>query len=792
MDHDARHGFVSTQPAATWEEGLICGNGTIGTCALSRPWDETVILTHERMWLPTGAPTLPAETGPRLFEIRRLIDRGLYHQASQLAFDISGQDGFLYPDPFAPIGDLTLRTQTPDGAYSDYSRRVDFRTGEATIQWNSHAGRFERRMFVSRAHNVAAIQLTGPGEGALNCELSLGPREPGDGMPAQKIAHSYERFFKHVQDIKTEATDKELTYQCAFSRPWPGSVRKLLAIVRVVAQGGRTSVRGSTLSIADATGALLLIGIELMYDQDHDGTELLRTRLDSASDDYEQLLEHHAGLHGRLFNRVSLDLGGGADHALPSEKLLEMADHDHLSPALLEKEFDAGRHNIISSSGDLPPALQGIWGGTHVADWAGDFTHNGNVPSAIASMLMGNTPELMLSYTRYMEYLLPYMQLNAQRMFNARGIVLPSRTSTHGFNNALAPRFAGGFWTAGAAWAAHFFYDYWLYTGDREFLAKHALPFMEQAVLFFEDFLYEGADGTYIFSPTQSPENTPANSNNQASFNATMDVAAVRELLENLVAASELLGVNRHRIETWKTMLRKMPEYMISEDGMIKEWLTPKLQNNDNHRHASHLYALYDGIPEAIAASPELREAFRKSIRYKLDRHWSRNTTGFMSFGLVQLGQAAASLGDGEMAYECVVHLANRFWLNNLASMHNHKSLLNMDISGGMPAVVMKMLITSAPGHVVLLPALPAAWPTGSLAGVLCRGAIEVKQLHWQPGRIDVTLYSKHDQTIALDVPSAIERISGPDGVLLAPARDNRQSLALAAGAETALEIRLH
>ena len=86
-------------------------------------------------------------------------------------------------------------------------------------------------------------------------------------------------------------------------------------------------------------------------------------------------------------------------------------------------------------------------------------------------------------------------------------------------------------WVGGAGWAAHFFYDYYLYTGDREFLAEHALPFMEKAALFFEDYLYEGPDGKFVFSPTQSPENTPGNSNSQASFNATMDVAVAKELL---------------------------------------------------------------------------------------------------------------------------------------------------------------------------------------------------------------------------------------------------------------------
>ena len=91
-------------------------------------------------------------------------------------------------------------------------------------------------------------------------------------------------------------------------------------------------------------------------------------------------------------------------------------------------------------------------------------------------------------------------------------------------------------WVGGAAWAAHFFYDYYLYTGDREFLAKHALPFMQETALFFEDYLYEGPDGRYIFNPTTSPENSPKNTRAQGTFNATMDIAAAKELLNNVIA----------------------------------------------------------------------------------------------------------------------------------------------------------------------------------------------------------------------------------------------------------------
>jgi hypothetical protein len=238
-----------------------------------------------------------------------------------------------------------------------------------------------------------------------------------------------------------------------------------------------------------------------------------------------------------------------------------------------------------------------------------------------------------------------------------------------------------------------------------------------------------------------------------------MDVAAAKELFNNLIAASQELGVNREKIPIWKSMLAKMPEYQIDGNRMIKEWLTPLLDNNDAHRHSSQLYALYDGIPEEIANNPELRQAFKNSIEYKLDRHWRNQPLGFMSFGLVQLGQAGASLGDSKIVYECLKHLVNRFWLSNLASMHNHKSLFNMDISGGMPAVIIKMLVASDPGRISLLPALPPAWPKGEIQGVLCRGQITITTLQWDQGTVKATLVSGKDQTILAEAMGRSQKV---------------------------------
>ncbi len=787
-------GFVSSRPAKTWEEGLLSGNGTIGANALSRPLDERVIFSHERLFLPMGAPVMPRDQSARLFEIRRLIDRGLYKQACQLQFDLSGQDGFMYPDYYVPAFDLTIRTEAK-GEVRQYARSVDFQTGETTVHWADDRGVFERRMFVSRAAGVAVLLLTAP-KSALDCRLAIVPREPSDEFNADSDVNkrSDQVFREHIADVKSTAGDSWLAYRNGFTKAYPGSIHALEGYGRAVVSGGTTAAEeDGTLVVTGADRILLFVDIRVLYDPTKSANEEMKRSLAKLPSDYNRLLDDHARLHGELFNRMRLDLGGGKDHVRTTEELLELSTYENPNLALIEKEFDAGRYNIICCTGELPPTLQGVWGGTYVPGWASDFTHNGNVPSAIAADLMGNMPELMLAYTSYIESIVPWLEINAKHLFGARGVVLPSRSTTHGFNNALNANFAGGMWVGGAGWAAHFFYDYYLYTGDQEFLANHALPFMEKAAVFFEDYLVEGPDGKLIFSPTQSPENTPGNSNSQASFNATMDVAVAKELLRNTIAASRELGCNADRIPKWEAMLEKMPDYMIDENGIIKEWLTPRLENNDHHRHSSQLYPLFYGLPEEIATSPELRDAFRKSIEFKLETHWKNNQRGFMSFGLVQLGQAATSLGEGELAYHCVRHLVNRFWLNNLASMHNHRSLFNMDISGGMPAVIIKMLVASEIGKIRLLPALPAAWPTGRIEGVLCRGAIEIQSLAWNGKQIDVVLKSAKAQTVVLELPCELLQISAADGLTkIGPAdHASQRTVSLPTGQPVSLVIKL-
>jgi hypothetical protein len=776
-------GFISSEPAETWEQGLLSGNGTIGASVLSRPLDEIVVFSHKHLMVPERAPLLPPNTGERLFEIRRLIEGGLYEQASRLAMSLSEQRGFLYPDPLMPAFDLRIKMGA-EGTVGDYARSTNFRTGETTVHWADTRGVFERRLFVSRADGVAVLAINGPGRGQVACRLELAPRDP-----------SARRFRSNVNNLATSADQSFLVYRNGFTNAYPGGIQGLEGTARVVARNGTVTVDGPAISIAGADDVLVLVDITLLDEPDKSKLAQTRSALGKIPVDYAALLARHVKIHGDLFGRMRLDLGGGADHALTSEQLLAKTTDAEPSRALIEKLFDAGRYNIISSTSDWPPTLQGVWAGTYEPPWSSDFTHNGNVPAAIASLLMGHTPELMLAYTSYMEGLVPWLEINARRIFGARGIELPSRSTTNGFNNAFAVSFPGQFWVAGAPWAAHFFYDYYLYTGDRTFLAHHALPFMEKAALFFEDYLTEGPDGRYVFSPTQSPENFAKNTGHQMTFNATMDVAAAKELLTNTIAASRTLGVNADKVPVWEKMLTRMPEYMINEDGAIKEWLTPKLEDDYNHRHSSQLYALFDGLPDEIARSPRLRAAFKRLIELKIERHWANweKQSGYMAFGLVQLGQAATSLREADLAYRCLVPLINRYWYNSLASTHNAKKLFNMDISGGMPAVLIKMLVSSDPGRIDLLPARPAAWPSGTIEGVLCRGRIEIKRLHWDGKSIQAVLLSGVQQEIDLGAPAEIASMTvrkGEARVLEAKDRTSRR-VSLPAGREVEIELSL-
>lgn len=449
-------------------------------------------------------------------------------------------------------------------------------------------------------------------------------------------------------------------------------------------------------------------------------------------------------------NLVVLKLSSdeGAYRMKSSEELLKLGGSN---PALVEKLFDAARYNVISATGINPPNLQGIWGATMTPPWSGDYTTNGNLPVVVSHYLQANTPELMLPLFDRLEAYMEDFKVNARELFNCQGIHVPSRFSSHGLNNHFDATWPMTFWLAGAAWYSLFYYDYYMYTLDKDFLRERALPFMEQAALFYEDFLKEGNDGKYIFNPSYSPENNPANSSSQACVNATMDVMAANGLLRSVIEASQILGVNQDKIPVWKAMQEKMPSYMLNENGEIREWMWKDLQDNHKHRHASHLFGLYDFHDPLIMGNQDLIEGCKRAINRRMEIRRQDNG-GIMAFGMVQLAFAACALGETEMAYDMLVWLGNSYWNNNLVSTHDPKKTFNLDICGGYPSLVMKMMVYSELGVISLLPCKPVQWKNGTIKGIALRGGILLQELVWHEKEVKATLLSKINQTVKIQL----------------------------------------
>ena len=759
-------GFISTKPAANWEKALISGNGTIGALVMSRPLDETIIFSHERLFMPI-APSKPiVNMAPHLNTVREMIDKGQYSETAEFVYNLGrkqGYRGLRWTDPLTPAFDLKI-TMTPAGETRGYARSVDFQTGVASVRWEDDRGAFLRRLFVSRADNVAVISLRGERKGSVDCRIAMATTLEGTEEDDEEEEEEGTSFREGVEKVTIKAEDSVLTYRNLFAKRRTDSIAAYEGAAYVATCGGSLEALDDAIVVRDADEVIVLLFLDVLDDAETSLLCDMRKRLAALDADFNELLARHAPIHGEIFNRTRLDLGGSEqDRNLSSEELLEKSSLGNLNKALLEKEFDAARYAILSSTGKLPPTLQGVWTGTWTPPWQSDYTQNGNVPSAIASMLMANMPECMEAYLNYIESLMPHFRENARILYGCRGIMMPSRTSAHGYNLHFNDEYIHLFWTPGAAWASHFFYDYYLYTGDTDFLKNRALPFMKASVLFFEDFLYEGPDGKYVFNPSYSPENTPSNSDSQACINATMDIALVKELLTNLIAACEELGVEEDGIRRWEKMLTKMPDYRINEDGTVAEWTTDKLVDNHRHRHISHLYALYDGLPEEIASNQKLQDAFRKVIERRMGPRRA-DGGGVMSFGLVQLGQAAASLGEADLAYEVVDMLANVYWWPNMVSTHNPDSIFNVDICGGMPAVIIKMLVASEAGKISLLPALPEQWPSGTIEGVLCRGQVQVRRLKWDDRQVQLGLISQIPQKIEISIPRGFKEVKVAKG----------------------------
>jgi len=745
-------GFYSEKPATDWQDALLSGNGTIGILVKGQVNTEEITLNHSYLYLPDKQTDNYVNQAAKLDEIRSLLFAGKRGEAGDMLELIKDEAEYrVFRDSYIP--GFNLRIDQQSISYSQYNRSVNYVNGEVSVEWKNTEDTFQRKAFVSRPDSLMVLSLTGTSK--INAVISFESVLPVDSKELTMVLNGF-------SEISSGLTDGWLTFKAIYKNRNPyAPFAGYIGMGKVINTGGTVKLNNGRIEVTNAENVIVLVKLEPVYQFTENEFNRLRDFILSKSASYETLLTRHAKVHGDLYNMVSLDLNGNKkDRELSSEALISKSRSQSKAPlAMIEKAFDAGRYNIISCTGSNPPNLIGMWSGQWSSPWSGSFTTNGNLQAAIAFLLPGNTPSLMLSYFNMNDRLMDGYRRNAKELFNCRGIHIPAQMTVSPLETDFTTGYPHSYWTGSAGWASSFYFDYYQYTGDKQFLQTKGYPFMKEAALFLEDFLIIERDGKLVFNPSYSPENAPGGQNNPpACINATMDVMITKQLLRNCIKAAEILKTDADKIKIWQQMLSKMPDYQVSEEGTLREWLWPGENESNAHRHASNLYALYDDIPSEFK-NETMKEAAAETIRKRFNFHETIGN-GEMAFGIIQLGLAAAHISDTLQYSRIVNFLASNYWSPGMASYHNKRSLFNMDISGGFPYLVSQSLVYSEPGLLSLLPALPSGWETGFVEGLKLRGNVTLKKLYWNEKSIVAVIHSPENQRLKVKAFSSEKTVN--------------------------------
>jgi alpha-L-fucosidase 2 len=756
---------------AMWREALPSGNGEIGAAVYGGVYEETIMLTHADLWWKSYTPPMP-DVSYMLPEARRLLMENKPQEAERILPDELIKNGYApkMAGPL-PLGDFKIIMPSKN-AFKKYSRDLNMETGEITVSWMDGSVNYKRSFFVSRPDNVVVGKISSNGEENIDAKLYIDLHDRKDA--AQYADNATIKYTENVeeylpQNLEVKSEDGFLYYAAQND-----DGTDFGAVVRVVA--AKISSVQDYIKVDDQE-ILVIIKPFVKGDRKKEWIRLSE-ELSRIEDSYESLLQRHANVHEKLLNAATLDLFGQG-YNRSNEALLMEAYSGDTPMALIEKMWAYGRYLLISSSKENghPCHLYGLWCGEYQGMWAFNML-NENIQMIYWHALSGNMPELLLAVFDYYERMMDDLKENAKNLYGCRGIYIPAPTTPEsGLLKLVLPHILH--WTGGAGWLAQHYYDYYLYTGDVDFLEKRALPFMVEAALFYEDFFTVGENGYYISCPSNSPENTPGNywrgkgmngggGNMETTINATMDFAIAKELLTHLVEGAEIANCYQDKIEKWQEILSRIPAYEINEDGAVKEWMHEYFTDNYHHRHESHLYPVFPGIEVTRENNPQLFEGFVEAVKKRLVVGLKEQS----GWSLAHMANNYARMGEGNLALECLEIMSRSCVLNNLYTTHNDWrgmgvgvdmfwAPIQVDANMGWCSAINEMLLFSVPGKISILPALPDKWSKGKVERLLARGGIEVS-IEWDQDAktIQVTLLSLNkDCTIEMIIPDIVDYV---------------------------------
>ncbi|WP_432542849.1 glycosyl hydrolase family 95 catalytic domain-containing protein [Kineococcus sp. SYSU DK002] len=729
-----RHLLSCPAPAARFADSFLLGDGRLGVTVAGGIGSERYDLNADTLW--SGGP-LPARRDAGAADVlpalRAAVAAGDHALADELGRRLHA-DG--YTESYQPVGHLTWAYDpaATSGDVQEYARELDLARALSTTRYTGRhggaGGPVALETFVDPVGSVAVTVLDRPGPGPGPAPLTFTSPHPlgvqrHEDLPGGRLTLAAGRVPAAV--VPNYVPDEDPVRYADDGPDAAGTVARgtgfaVAALEQVVEGRPRvlttvvTGFRGPRERPGADLEALLDRARERVLAVAATPTGVLRERTEQA--------------HRVFFDRSEVELGPAAGH--------------ERTAAEAELLFDLGRYLLIASSrpGTQAANLQGIWNVDVRPGWSSNYTTNINLtmnywaaePTGLGEL---HTPLFDLALD-----LADAGRETARLDYGAAGAVVHHNTDLWRFTRAVAGQPLWSNWTGALPWVAAHAYDHVDFgSGDDRFVRDVALPVHRAAAAFALDLLVDDGAGRLVVSPSTSPENTfvlPGGSSAAITAGSTMDQELVTEVFAHyldLLARSGTVDPADHDLagRVREAAARVRPPAVV--DGVLQEWDPGKVSAEPGHRHVSHLYGLFPGTRITASRTPGHRDAACRALEERL-RHGGGHTGWSRSWAVA----LAARLGQGDRAAEHLRVLVEDLASDSLLDMHPHPhwpggAIFQIDGNFGVTAGICEVLVQGHDDAVDLLPALPAAWPSGRFRGLRVRGGHRV-DARWSGGRL--------------------------------------------------------